>query len=310
MPRPASITIVSLRLLSIIAFLAGSLMTSPLFAADAIPPARELVLGKQVLIIAHRGNSSEFPENTIPAFESAVKVGSDLVELDYYHSGDNQPVVIHDNILDRTTDAEKILGEGKLLVAKTPLADLLKLDAGTWFDEKFSGTKIPTLTESIDVIQSGSTTLIERKAGDADTVVKVIQEKELMDRVVVQAFDWDYVSRCRELAPTLMLAALGGKTASPAQLKAAAKTGAQVIAWNHQEISKAQIDQIHELGCKAWVYTVDDPKRALKLLEDGIDGIITNRPATMLKLRAAYEAAQAKATGPKATESTAAESAE
>lgn len=293
---------ISLRspLLLTLALLGGMLMATPdAFAADAatksVAPARELVLGKQVLIIAHRGNSSQFPENTLPAFQSAVDVGSDLVELDYYHSGDNQPVVIHDNLLDRTTNAQQILRKAKLLVAETPLADLQKLDAGTWFDDKFKDTKLPTLLESLAVIQNGSTTLIERKAGDADTVVRVIEEQKILDRVVVQAFDWDYVARCRELSPKLMLAALGGKAASDDQLAAAAKTGAQVIAWNHEKISKQQIDKIHALGCKAWVYTVDDPKRAQKLLEDGIDGIITNRPAVMLKLRAAYEAAQANA---------------
>ena len=247
-------------------------------------PAAKLVAAKRVLIIAHRGNSSEAPENTLPAFESAVKVGSDLVELDYYHSVDRVPVVIHDNILDRTTNAEQILGSPKLLVEALRWSELRRLDAGTWFDAQFAGTKVPTLIESLDLIQSGSTTLIERKGGDAATIVRLLEEKKLLSKVVVQSFDWQYVAECRKLAPNLVLAALSGKPPSEKQLSAAAQTGAQIIAWKHDKIGREQIEQIHRLGCQAWVYTVDDRARAERLISDGIDGIITNKPATMLKL--------------------------
>src|SRR5690606_38658119 len=118
------------------------------------------------------------------------------------------------------------------------------------------------LVESLARIQDGSTTLIERKAGDAKTIVELLKEKQLTDKVVVQAFDWEYVAECRRLSPNLVLAALSGKAASEQQLAAAAATGAQIIAWNHEKIGKAQIDQIHALGCKAWVYTVDTRSRA------------------------------------------------
>src|SRR3954447_11482273 len=107
-------------------------------------PAQKLIASPRVLIIAHRGNSSVAPENTLPAFQSALDAKADLVELDYYHSADNVPVVIHDRILDRTTNAEEVLGQPKLLVSDLPLADLRKLDVGGWFDDKFAGTKMPT----------------------------------------------------------------------------------------------------------------------------------------------------------------------
>lgn len=266
--------------------IAGStctLLCGALFAAEP-NPVEKLVNSPNVLVIAHRGNSSAKPENTLPAFASAVKVGANLVELDYYLTSDGVPVVLHDKTLDRTTDAEAVLGKAKLRIVDTTLADLRKLDAGKWFDAAFQGTKLPTLVESLDAIQAGSTTLIERKEGDAAGIVKLLEEKKLLDRVMVQAFDWKYVAECRRLSPHLVLAALGGKAASEEQLAAAAATGAQVIAWNHEKIAKPQIDRIHALGCKAWVYTVDDPRRAQQLINDGIDGIITNKPATILKL--------------------------
>jgi glycerophosphoryl diester phosphodiesterase len=267
-------------------FFAVLQLISPFSITAAEPtPARKLVLADRVLVIAHRGNSCECPENTLPAFQSAIDVKSDLVELDYFHSADRVPVVIHDELLDRTTDAEAIFGKRELEVSGLPLADLRKLDAGVWFGDKFAGAKLPTLAESLDLIQASSTTLIERKAGDAKTLVQLLEEKKLTDQVVVQAFDWEFVAACRKLSPNLALGALCGKPASEEQIRAAAATGADLIVWNHEKISQEQIDLIHKLGKRAWVYTVDEPDRARWLLAAGIDGIITNTPEEMIRIR-------------------------
>jgi glycerophosphoryl diester phosphodiesterase len=266
--------------------LAALLLIVPFVANAAEPtPAQKLVLADRALIIAHRGNSCDFPENTLPAFQSAIDVKADLVELDYHHSADGVPVVIHDEMLDRTTDSREVLGGVELLIGKTKLHDLLRLDAGAWFDDKFTKTRLPTLTQSLDLIQAGSTTLIERKAGDAKTLVKLLEEKKLTEQVVVQSFDWEFVAECRRLSPHLALATLSGKPASDEQIRAAAATGADLIVWNHEKIGRPQINLIHSLGKRAWVYTVDDPKRAGDFLAAGIDGIITNRPAEMRSLR-------------------------
>src|SRR3954465_14229572 len=112
-------------------------------AAAEPTPAQALIASPRVLVIAHRGNSSVAPENTLPAFQAALDVKADLIELDYYHSADGVPVVIHDQYLDRTTNAEDVFGQPKLLAGKLPLADLRKLDAGSWFDDKFAGAKLP-----------------------------------------------------------------------------------------------------------------------------------------------------------------------
>ncbi|MFN0021296.1 MAG: glycerophosphodiester phosphodiesterase [Pirellulaceae bacterium] len=248
--------------------------------------AQRLVTQPGPLVIAHRGDSVHAPENTLPAFAAAVTLKADLVELDYYHSKEGVPVVIHDNFLDRTTDAEAIFGKSKMLVEETPLADLQNLDAGIWFDPKFKGTKLPTLVESLELIQAGSVTLIERKKGDAATCVKLLREKKLVDKVVVQSFDWQFVRDCHELEPTLVLAVLGGgkDALSEARLTAAVATGAKIVAWDHNKVTKAQIDAIHARGFKAWCYTVDDSARAKELAAAGIDGIITNSPGKIMKV--------------------------
>ncbi|MCA9102681.1 MAG: hypothetical protein KDA63_16085 [Planctomycetales bacterium] len=240
--------------------------------------AADLVASPRVLVIAHRGNSSVAPENTLPAFRAAVEVGADLVELDYYHSADGIPVTFHDKTLDRTTDAVARWGTVEVAVTSKSLAELRMLDAGAWFDRRFTGTQIPTLDESLDVIQNGSMTLIERKHGDAKTCIELLRQKQLLDRVVVQAFDWDFLKDCRQLEPSLALGALGGDPLTDEQLAEIQTFSPQVVGWQAKSLDADTIRRIHERGMKAWAWTVDDVDHADALVAAGIDGIITNVP--------------------------------
>ncbi len=259
-------------------------------SADASAPndsatAAQKIASPHVLVIAHRGDSGHFPENTLPSFHSAVRIGADLVELDYYHSADGVPIVFHDKTLERTTNATAVLGRDKIPVVSLTLPELRRLDAGSWLDVRFGGTPIPSLDEALDVIQQGSMTLIERKGGDAATCVKLLREKHLLNQVVVQSFDWDFVSQCHRLAPDLVVAALGSKELTEEKLDQIQETGSRIVGWDQKEIGRKQIQAIHRRGLRAWVYTVNDPRRAEELIDAGIDGIITDLPAEMLRLR-------------------------
>src|SRR5262245_29149346 len=110
-------------------------------------------------LIAHRGASAYAPENTVPAFQLAAEQGADYVEFDLQLTKDRQIVCLHDNSLERTTDVEQIFpdrfrktGDGaqatqRWMLSDFTLAEIKKLDAGTWFDPKFKGTRIPTFAE-------------------------------------------------------------------------------------------------------------------------------------------------------------------
>jgi glycerophosphoryl diester phosphodiesterase len=243
----------------------------------------ELVATDRPLVIAHRGNSIRAPENTLPAFRSAIEVGADLVELDYYHSSDGVPIVFHDKELDRTTNARQILGREKTSPASLPLAQLRRLDAGSWFAPAYRGALIPTLEEALDTIQSGSTTLVERKDGDAATCVNLLRRKGLLDHVVVQAFDWSFLKDCHRLAPNLVLGALGNEQVTEAKLAEIAASGARVVGWNAQDLRAEDVDAIHQRGMKVWVYTVNEPADAKQLVDLGVDGIITDDPGRLIR---------------------------
>lgn len=279
-------------------FLLGSLMLGVIAMSStaqsaSVSPAERLLALKRPLVIGHRGYSHLAPENTLPAFRLAKAAGADLVELDYYHTKDGKMIVIHDSTVDRTTDAVTHWGGAKIRVADKTLAELQVLDAGSWFNPPYPKTHLPTLVESLDEIQAGGgVTLIERKEGDAAACVALLKEKSLINAVIVQAFDWSYLSDFHALCPEQVLGALGppkvkGRTLtdaekplSPAWIDEAKKCGARVVVWN-REVSKKAVAYAHKQGLEVWVYTIDDPAVAAELLKLGVDGIITNNLAVV-----------------------------
>jgi glycerophosphoryl diester phosphodiesterase len=242
------------------------------------------------LIIGHRGYCAIAPENTLPSFKLALEAGADLIELDYQHSKDGIPIVIHDPTLDRTTDARKIWKRRRIKVSQTTAVEIQTLDAGTWFDAKFAGTKIPRLTEALDFIcGSGGVALIEHKSGDAKTLATLLRERNLINKVVIISFNWKFLRELHVLEPKQVLGALGpparlsngrrplhARRKLSSRMKDFAKTGAKIAVWNRR-ISKGSIRAAHKHGVKVWIYTVDDVRFARQLLKRGVDGIITNR---------------------------------
>ncbi len=275
-------------------------------AREGNSPAEKLMARTVPLVIAHRGYCAVAPENTLPAFTLAKEAGADMVELDYYHTKDGQMIVIHDTTLDRTTDAVAKWGGSNIPVKSKTMAELKPLDAGTWFDPKFSGTPLPTLTESLDLIQDGNVTLIERKEGDAAACVKLLRSRNEVNKVIVQAFDWKYLAGFHDLEPKQILGALGPpasrdgkkltkeeKVLTPLFIDDAQKSGARVIGWNNQ-VTKAAVDYAHRKGLKVWIYTVNEAGEAGVLLAMGVDGIITNDTPLIRKTVAARQQPAAK----------------
>lgn len=271
-------------------------LTMIMNAAGETLPALSLIASQRPLVIAHRGYCQIAPENTLPSFRFALAAGADLVELDYHHSKDGKMVVLHDNYLDRTTDATARWPEKQIKVGSRTAAEIQSLDAGKWLDPLFAGTRIPLLAEALDTIQAGGVTLIERKDGAPADCIKLLREKGLINKVVVQAFDWEYLRVFHEQEPAQVLGALGppaflsdgrkpegiAKGLSAAWLDELQKTGAKVAVWN-DNVSREAVQLAHQRGLKVWVYTINDPAAANKLLDLGVDGIITNNTSLIWK---------------------------
>ncbi len=274
--------------------LLGAMQTN---AAEIALPALKLLTAKRPLVIGHRGFCHLAPENTLPSFRLAMESGADMVELDWRQTSDGQLIVIHDPELDRTTDAAKRRGWRHARVETRTAAEIQSLDAGSWFDPKFAGARIPLLAEALHTIQEKSVTLMEHKAGEPAACVSLLRENNLINHVVVQSFDWRYLREFHELEPSQVLGALGpplclasGKKPSrifkkldARWLKELQHTGAKIAVWNRQ-VSKAAVRLAHQRGLKVWVYTVNDARLAKRLLAAGVDGIITNKVSLIRKM--------------------------
>lgn len=262
-------------------------------APAAQPSARELIDSRRPLVIGHRGYSAFTPENSLAAFDRALAAGVDLVELDYHHAADGVPVVIHDGTLDRTTDAITRWGGRQLRVDSRSAADLATLSVGDWFKPPYPAERLPTLAQALDFIQPRGMTLIERKAGDAATLARLLRERGDLGKVVVQSFDWEFVREFHRLEPGQPCGALGPpasrdgrkledseKVLDATWLDRVRATGAQVAVWNRQ-VNRRSIREAHRRGLRVWVYTINEPALAADLLALGVDGIITDNPAVI-----------------------------
>jgi len=260
------------------------------------PLVARLLESNGPLLIAHRGYSALAPENTLPSFQLALNAGAQLVELDYHHSRDGVPMVIHDPILDRTTNSRKRWRKRRIKVSSKTAGELQTLDAGSWFDSTFSAAKVPTLAEALALIcGSGSAAVIEHKSGDAETLANLLRERKLINRVIVISFNWKFLRELHALLPEQILGALGPpmrlsngrrplhpRRQLSSRLKDLAKTGARIAVWN-RKVSLRGIRAATKRGLKVWVYTVDEPRSAKRLVARGVQAIITNQFARIHK---------------------------
>jgi glycerophosphoryl diester phosphodiesterase len=228
------------------------------------------------LNIAHRGASALAPENTIAAFERAVELGADVIELDLHMSQDGELVVIHDDTLDRTTD-----GSGP--VHQRSLGELMRLDAGRWFGEGFAGQRIPRLAEVLDRFAGRVPLALEIKAGSTffpgieEKVVSALRERAAIDQTAVASFDHYALRRLKEIEPTIRTAALlVGRPVSLSALAGPAK--ADGLALEASFVTKTEVEACRAAGLHIVVWVVNDPVQMRHFIGLGVDGIITDRP--------------------------------
>jgi glycerophosphoryl diester phosphodiesterase len=240
------------------------------------------------VVVAHRGDSSRFPENTLPAFRAACELGVAMQEFDVRATRDGVLLCIHDETFDRTSDAARTLGPGAL-VAQATHAEASRLDAGAWRDAAHAGQRIPTLAEVLAVLLPGCIPLIEHKAGSADRYVEVLRRHDALRRCILQSFDWDFVAAAGKLAPSLALAVLGPteRFSEPdaAAIAATLQLGAGMIHWHDSALRSAHVERIHAAGLLLCTYTTDSEIGWRGGAALGIDAMCTNDPGGMLALR-------------------------
>jgi glycerophosphoryl diester phosphodiesterase len=228
-----------------------------------------------VLIIAHRGASGNAPENTLAAFRKAVALGATFIETDLQLSRDARFVAIHDASVNRTTN-----GQGA--VHEMTLADLRKLDAGSWFGSEFAGERIPTLEEIFEFSKKNDVVFyLEIKPGAAwggeHALVGALRESGEIPRAVVISFDATIVLNLRKIEPTLMTGLLyDGQIENP--LDKAVEIGARQVAVRGDLVTPALIAQAKKKDLQVVCWTVNHPAHMRMLAAAGVDGIMSDYP--------------------------------
>ncbi|MBL8747535.1 MAG: hypothetical protein JNK78_00135 [Planctomycetes bacterium] len=243
--------------------------------------------GAAPVVVAHRGDSEHFAENTLPAFESAARLGVAMQEFDVRATADGVLVCIHDDSLDRTTDSALRVGPG-MLVAGATLAELHRFDASSWHAKAPPGALVPTLTEALATICSAGIAMIEHKAGEPQAYALAITP-DLSPRCIVQSFDWEFVATFQRLVPEVGVALLGPTNRFAAMdrraIEHATRLGAGMLHWHDSELLAEQVDDAHAAGLLVCSYTTDDDLGLLGGAAMGIDAMCTNRPTRMLDLQ-------------------------
>jgi glycerophosphoryl diester phosphodiesterase len=238
------------------------------------------------LIIGHRGASAVAPENTMAAFREAIAVGADGIEFDVRLARDGVPVVIHDSSLRRTGGLNK-------RVADLSSQEISKVDVGSWFAPRFTNESVPSLSELFTLFQSNNASLyLEMKCDSpaeykplAEACCQMIEEYSFKERVVVECFQLAALQILKEIDSEIKTAALFDRVfTDQSVITRATQIGAMAVALHHRLARRELVEKSKQVGLHVAVWTVDDPAWVQIARDIGIDALITNDPARMIKL--------------------------
>lgn len=259
--------------------MALSLLLSPFSQSFAEEPT--VGERKQVSNVAHRGATAYSPENTIAAFDLAVDMKADYIEIDVQRSKDGELVLIHDTTVDRTTD-----GTGK--VGDLTLEQLRSLDAGSWKGEQFAGEPIPTFEEILDHYHGKIGILIELKApelypGIEEQVAAALIERNLHkpqnEKIIIQSFNFESIKKMDQLLPKVPIGVLTSNRADTT-LEALQEFSTYADWFNpsYGIVTEELVNHVHSLGMQIGSWTVRSQEAADFLFEMGVDAIISDYP--------------------------------
>jgi glycerophosphoryl diester phosphodiesterase len=236
-------------------------------------------------IYAHRGDSAGAPENTLAAFRRALESGADGVELDVHLCATGEVVVVHDYGLARTTglDAQ---------VEHTPWSTIRALDAGSWYEPRFAGERVPLLAEVFSALGNRVHYDVEikwtpRGIGPLEErVVREIERHGLGAHCVVSSFHPIAVRAVHRIEPALPTAVIySGRAPMPFYLRRGQGrhlSKSRILKPEHTLVNDRTIRRSVRQGLAVFAWTVDDPAEAHRLASLGVHGIITNDPGRIL----------------------------
>ncbi|MGE4580135.1 MAG: glycerophosphodiester phosphodiesterase [Desulfuromonadales bacterium] len=228
------------------------------------------------LVWAHRGASSQAPENTMAAFLAAEAAGASGIELDVHLSRDGVAVVIHDETLERTTN-----GQGP--VSRRTYQEIRALDAGSWFGPAFRGEGVPSLEEVMAWAGGRLRLNIEIKAAEAGLAVLDLQERYPDVNVLLSSFNHRLLAKIHRMDPELALGYLVEVPLWHLALKRAVRHQAASFHPRVDRVSRAMVTACRRQGMDIVPWTVDDLEQLDALRRQGVQGVFTNDPQKIIQ---------------------------
>lgn len=227
--------------------------------------------------IAHRGSPFNAPENTLSAIDAAIAEGADYVELDVRRTRDGVLVLLHDRDLRRVAADPRTIWQ-------VDYEELREMDVGTWFSAEFAGEQVPTLAEAVERIRgrAGLYLEIKQQPGAPDLVDDVIAELEaleMIDQTILAALELSALQQARQLAPDLRLSMLVHSSVG-----SLASLPVDILAMRDALATPQNVRLWRSHGYEVHLWTVNDARDMARLLDIGVDGIITDRPELLSRV--------------------------
>ena len=264
-----------------------------------------------VVVMAHRGFRGIAPENTLLAAQKGWETGADFWETDVAASSDGELVIMHDDNLARTTNAEKLFPDrDPWTVYDFTLAELKSLDAGSWYGKidqfgqiasgrvtkkdlaTFADIRIPTLAEALELTKrNGWKINIEIKDATGrscdpwivEKTAALVKSMDMAESVIISSFNHDYLVRMKKAAPDLRVAALIDESI-PDPVATLNRIGAMALNPNWKHLDEATVKAVRAAGLDVYVWTSNEKADMERLVRWGVTGLITDFPDRALEV--------------------------
>jgi len=247
-------------------------------ASSSIIQAPKADLSDPIQVIGHRGYSTVAPENTLASIEAALAAGAPAVEFDLQFALCGTPILFHDERLERTTN-----GVGR--VDERTLKQLQVLDAGIWFSSEFTGERIPSFVEALELLNGRVDHIYpeikrSRTPEDLDQIVRLVRDRSLLERTTFISIDWTALEHVRTADPNVEIGFIVVSSGQfPEALALATSDPRAILDLSHEFVLRdpSVVERARAAGLRVATWTVNDPEEATILRKVGVSHFTTDQ---------------------------------